>query len=323
MSYLILIGRRNKTIHMGIKAFEMKNWISCAALLALIFITSCQVGRNPHEKKGDNYFNMGRYEDAFAEYSVALRQKGENPDILRKIGKTGFFRNDLFETQKAYFPLLKLSPDDSSMVIIDFYRLGLNFYEKNDHVQMALAFESIFRVDSTYNIGEYFYYLADYYHDEADFDKAVMYYTKALIYRPEHEKVEETIFRLALSNEKIENYNDAFVYYEQFLRKFPESDQATTVEWHRGLCAFNIAGEELENGKTEAALDYVRIPLSTGQPQVKQDDAWYLKGEIFLELAQKDSALVAYEKVLELNPSRTGRLVTISQQRIREIKFGN
>ncbi len=301
----------------------MKRSISYAAILVVVLGSSCQMGGKPHEKKGDNYFNMGRYEDAFAEYSVALRQKNDDPDILRKIGKTSFLRNDLVETQKAYFQLLKLSPEDSAMVIIDFYQLGAGFHERNDPVQMARAFESIFRVDSTYNVGEYFYSLADFYHDEADFDKAVKYYTKALIFRPEHEKVEEATYRLALCSEKIENYSDALVYYEQFLRKFPGSVHASTVEWHRGLCALNVAGEEFENGDPEAALEYVQIPISTGQPQVKQGDAWYLKGEICRELGQRDSALVAYEKVLDLNPSRTGRLVALSQQRIREIKFGN
>lgn len=266
----IKLGKRNKKWYTGIRPLVMKSRTIEAALLAIILSTSCQVGKSPHEEKGDNYFNTGRYEDAFAEYSVALRQKGDDPDILRKMGRTSYFRGDLRGTQRAYFPLLKLSPEDSDIVIIDFYRLGIDFYEKNDDVQMAHAFESIFRVDSTYNIGEYFYYLADFYHNEADFNKAVLYYTKALSYRPEHEKIEDTTYRLALSNEKVGNNSDALVYYEQFLRKFPGSQQASTVQWHRGLCAFNIAGEEFENGNPEAALEYVVIPVS---PRLLQDTA--------------------------------------------------
>ena len=132
----------------------------------------------------------------------------------------------------------------------------------------------------------------------------------------------EATYRLALSNEKIENYRDALLYYEQFIRRSSNHGDVSTAEWHRGLCALKVAQENFEKGDPASALDYVRIPISTGQPPVQMDDAWFLLGEIYREMDQSDSALVAYEKVLELNPSRTGRLVSLSLQRIRDIKFG-
>jgi len=290
--------------------------------IVVLMVSSCFVGENPHEEKGDNYFKSGRYEDAFAEYSVALRQKGGDPELLRKMGRTSILRKDLQGTRSAYFPLLKLSPEDTDMVAIDFFRLGVDFHETADDVQMTGAFESLFQVDSTYNIGEYYYYLADYYYNDADFGRAVAFYTKALSYRPEHEEAGMATFRLALSNEKLGNYRDALVYFEQFLRRFPNGGDKSTAEWHRGLCAYYVAQEEFDRGNPVDALEFVEILISTGQPQVRRDDAWFLKGEIYRELEIPDSALVAYEKVLELNPSRTGRLVSLSRQRIREIKFG-
>jgi tetratricopeptide (TPR) repeat protein len=294
-------------------------WIALALLLPS---GGCGLGGNPHEERGDNYFQAGRYEDAFAEYAVALRQGGEDPAIYRKMGRTGIQLGNLKETRKAYFALLRLSPEESDMVAIDFFRLGIDFYEKGDDVQMARAFESLFDVDSTYNIGEYAYYLADYYQEQAEFEKAARFYTRALSYRPDHEKVAEATYRLALSHEKLENFRDALVYYEQLLRRFPDRAKEEPIEWHRGLCAYEVALEEFEEGDPEEALGYLRIPLSTHQPQVKEDDAWFLAGEIYREIGQVDSALVAYGRVLELNPSRSGRLVSLSRQRISDIKFG-
>ena len=224
--------------------------------------------------------------------------------------------------REAYSSLLKLSPDDRNRIALDYFRLGIHFHEAEDEVQMARAFESLFEVDSTYNIGEYYYYLADYYHEQADFDRAITCYTRALTFRPEHERVEEATYRLALSDEKVGNYRDALVFYEQYLRKFPNGPDIQAVAWHLGLCGFHVARQEFDEGHLREALEYVEIPVRSGQPQVNQDDAWYLMGEIYRGLDRPDSALVAYRKVLDLNPSRTGRLVSLTQQRIRDIKFG-
>jgi tetratricopeptide (TPR) repeat protein len=300
----------------------MKRISFLTVVIALLSGTGCFMGDNPHEERGDDYFKAGRYDDAFAEYAIVLRQKGGNEDLYRKMGKTGILRKDLKGTREAYFSLLKLSPEDADKVSIDFFRLGVAFHDEGDIVQMADSFESLFDVDSTYNIGEYFYYLADYYYSEADFEKAIVYYTRALGYRPEHEIAGDATFRLALSNEKMESFRDALLYYEQFIHRFSDHEDVGTAEWHRGLCALNVAQEHYDRGDLSGALETVRIPISTGQPQVKIDDAWFLLGEIFMGMDHSDSALVAYEKVLELNPSRTGRLVSLSLQRIRDIKFG-
>jgi len=237
------------------------------------------------------------------------------------MGRTGIQLGDLKESRKAYFSLLRLSPEETDMVAIDFFRLGIDFYEKGDDVQMARAFESLFEVDSTYNIGEYAYPLGDYYDEQADFEQAVRFYTRALNARPDDERASDAICRLALSHEKLERYRDALVDYEQLLRRFPERGSEKSIEWHRGLCAYEVARAEFAAGHLEEALEYVQIPLTTHQPQVKEDDAWFLAGEIYRQVGRPDSALVAYGRVLELNPSRSGRLVSLSRQRMDEIKF--
>ena len=293
-----------------------------ALLLALIAAPACFIGKNPHEKRGDAYFREERYDDAYAEYTIALRQEGNDADIRRKMGKTSVLRRDLKGAREAYGSLLELSPADSVEAAIDFFRLGVAFYEEGDILQMAASFESLFEIDSTYNIGEYFYHLGDYYYDNADFERAIRQYTRALGYRPEDPMAAEATFRLAQSNEKVENYRDALLYYEQFIRGSSSGEDVTTAQWHRGLCALKVAREEFEEGDLAGALEYARVPISTGQPPVQMDDAWFLTGEIYREMEKPDSALVAYQKVLELNPSRTGRLVSLSLQRIQEIKFG-
>jgi len=300
----------------------MKRSLVLIAWLGILTGIGCEAGQNPHERKGDVYFKAGRYDDAYAEYAVAARRASEDPELLRKMGKTSFLRRDLKGTRDAYVALLRVSPEEVDRVAVDFFQLGVAFHKAGDAVQMAAAFGCLFEVDSTYNIGEYYYDLADHFQNEADFTKAVKYYTRALTYHPEHDKVPESTFRLALSLEKLEKYRDALVYYEQYLHRFPRGQELDSVKWHLGACGYHVAREEFENGNPETALDYLSILFRTNQPRVMADDAWYLKGEIYLAIGRPDSALVAYERVLELNPSRTGRLALLSQERVREIKYG-
>jgi tetratricopeptide (TPR) repeat protein len=53
-----------------------------------------------------------------------------------------------------------------------------------------------------------------------------------------------------------------------------------------------------------------------------QDQAWFLRGEIHFAIGDRDAALEAYHRVIELNPARTGQLVRRAQRRIDEIRFG-
>ena len=52
------------------------------------------------------------------------------------------------------------------------------------------------------------------------------------------------------------------------------------------------------------------------------DKAHYNRGEIRLQVGDLEGAEADFLAVLELNPVRTGPLVGLAEERIREIRFG-
>jgi tetratricopeptide (TPR) repeat protein len=63
------------------------------------------------------------------------------------------------------------------------------------------------------------------------------------------------------------------------------------------------------------------LVIRFGTPQSLLDDAWFERGEILFSMGDFENALISYQKVLELNPSRTGRNVRTAEERIRAIRY--
>ena len=62
--------------------------------------------------------------------------------------------------------------------------------------------------------------------------------------------------------------------------------------------------------------------IDLGVPENLLDEAWFLRGDILYALGRNDEALVAYQRVLDLNPTRSGQLVDRATRQIDIIRFG-
>ncbi len=68
-------------------------------------------------------------------------------------------------------------------------------------------------------------------------------------------------------------------------------------------------------------MERLELLIELGSPQALLDDAWFDRGEILFGLGEFEEAIASYRNVLELNPSRTGRLVRVAEDRIRAIRY--
>ncbi len=94
------------------------------------------------------------------------------------------------------------------------------------------------------------------------------------------------------------------------------------ARWHYGNCLFLAADEDRASGRPSAALQKLGRMVRLGVPRTYMDDAHFLRGEMYLGIGDTESALAAYQRVLELNPARSGALVRRAEERIRQIRFG-
>ena len=300
-----------------------KNRVACIMVLLMITLSGCSSSINKHEKRGDEYFQEERYDDALAEYRVALRQDNNNPKLLRKLGRAYLIKGDIEGARKYFSILLESTPDSKETVALDYYQFAVRSLRIKDKPDMARALELILEIEPGYELGDFFYHLGDYYVSLSECQRAINLLTKAIAVSTDSSKIANATYQLAFCFEKTGNYEDGFIYFQQLLSRFSDYHNYHVAVWHLGNCGYHVAEDKFQKGDLNAALRYLAITIRLGEPIVLQDNAWMLRGEIYYRRKQLERALEAFNKVLELNPSRREKIVVDAQQRINELRFGS
>ena len=83
-----------------------------------------------------------------------------------------------------------------------------------------------------------------------------------------------------------------------------------------------VAEEEQREGRSRSAEAHLDALIEQGVPRTLLDRAHFDRGEILLERGAYEAAESDFLAVLELNPARSGPLVAMAEERIREIRYG-
>jgi len=291
--------------------------------LFLIFWASCTEVARSNEERGDRYYRNGYYDDSLAEYLMAEKTSGVTADLLRKIGKVYVMKGDFFQAKKyfdRYFSAHDSEPD--AEVLLDYFQIALERGRSGDTTTMVHALEEILEIDPSYSLGRYFFDLGEFYYHQAYYRKAIAYYLRGMPLYGELSNRAGHLFYLAESYEKLEDYFNAFLYFDQFIilyREHPEFEQA---QWHRGSCCYPLAREVFEQGDIEQSFYYLDQIIDFGQPQHLVDDAYFLKGEILLADKRPEEAAQAFRQVLKLNRYYwKEKIAEQARMRIEEILF--
>ncbi|MBN2290190.1 MAG: hypothetical protein JXQ83_12725 [Candidatus Glassbacteria bacterium] len=271
-------------------------------LCPALFLPGCNSFSQSYEERGDRYFRDGHYDDSLAEYLMARKTQGMTTRLLRKIGKVYVMKEDFLQAKSyydRYFGATDAEPDPG--VLLDYFQIAVKRGEAGDVGTMVQALEEILQIDPSYSLGRYFFDLGEFYFQQSNFSKAIFYFLRGLPLEVEVENKDLYLFHLAQSYEKIEDYFNAYLYFDQLLVLYPESSMKEQATWHRGNCCFPLARQAHEAEDYEQALFYLDLIINEGQPQHYLDDAYFLKGEILLALNRPGEAKVSYLQVLKLN----------------------
>jgi len=291
--------------------------------LFLLLYTSCMEVAKSNEERGDRYYKNGYYDDSLAEYLMAEKTKGVTANLLRKIGKVYVMKGDFFQAKRyfdRYFSAHDSEPD--AEVLLDYLQIAVERGRAGDTTTMVHALEEILQIDPSYSLGRYFFDLGEFYYHQADYRKAIAYYLRGI---PLHGKLNnkaQHFFYLAESYEKLEDYFNAFLYFDQFVILYPDHPEVEQARWHRGSCCYPLAREMFDQGDIEQSFYYIDQIISSGQPQHLVDDVYFLKGEILLADKRPDEAKQAFRQVLKLNRYYwKEKIAEQARVRIEEIDF--
>ena len=289
-------------------------------LMAAVF---CGRGGANHELAGDGYYRNGYYDDSLAEYLMAEKTRGVSASLLRKIGKVYVMKGDFFQAKNyfdRFFSLNDAEPD--AEVLLDYLQIALERGRSGDTTTMVHALEEILQIDPAYRLGRFYFDLGEYYYNLPDYQRAIAYFLQGMPLDVELERKSVYLLHLALSYEKLEDWFNSFLYFDQFITLYPDHPEIEQARWHRGSCSYPLARQAFDEGDLDQAFFNLDEIIGSGQPQHLVDDAWLMKGDVLLADNRPEEAKQAYRQVLRLNRYYwKEKIAEQARKKIEEIDF--
>jgi tetratricopeptide (TPR) repeat protein len=293
-------------------------------LLILIALAACGTRHAEEDavRRGDEAFAQGDYDEALAEYRLAVRQGAEGPEVASRVAHTYAMMGRVEDAGSYYMEAVARDPDVADQAVSDLMHLAFQAQQRRDAFGMATAVETALRLRPGIGVGDMSLPLARHYFDNGEYGRALPFYQKALAEAAD--SVPEIVFEVGQAHEEIGDCDDAVYFFEQF-RSMVRPWERGEVDWYIGTCSFNIARDIQRTADTpaelERALDLMDRAVQVGEPRNIQAQAWFEKGEILSELGRCSEAQEAYAQVRYAD--QAGSWVDRAQSAFDEIRFGS
>jgi tetratricopeptide (TPR) repeat protein len=276
--------------------------------------------------RGDRLLAAGDLDAAVAEYKLALRQRGDEPDVVLRLAHAYALRGDVDEALRHYRDLIARDSSYRFQAAADLSTLARQALSEGAPDNMARALLPVWDWGLGLVPPDLKLALAHHLWRDTDYARSLPLYLSAL-----EEPVDDSLLRaptlyyeMGRAYEALGGCRTALGHFERYLDAASSSaPEWAGARWHYGNCLFTLAQEDRAAGRPGAALQKLDRTVSLGVPQTVIDRAHLLRGELLLALGEPERALDAYEEVLRLNPARSGPLVQQAELRIRQIRFGH
>ena len=303
----------------------MTRRIAFRSLALLAVLTACSP-RHTEESalaRGDEAFAQGNYDEALAEYRLAVRQGADDPTTLARVAHTYTLLGRVDDAGTYYRDAAARDADLTDQAVADLMGLARNSRADGDRFAMATAVETALELRPGLGVGDMALPLARHYFSNGEFSRALPFYQKAMAEATD--STPEVVFEVGQAYDEVGDCQHALVYYERY-REMIRRWQRDEVDWHIGSCSFALAQEYraqrygVSDDDLELALTLVERTLTVGEPRNLQAQAWFEKGEILSDLGRCQDSMDAYAQVRYVDPG--GGLVERAQDRFDEIRFG-
>jgi len=291
------------------------------AVLGLVVATACQDASARSLLEGDRLLAIGQTEAAIAEYKLAQRQSGDADEVMLRLGHAYAASGDVDEALAYYEPLAERDEEYRRQIAADLAALSLSASKRGASENMARSIEPLLDWGLGYVPSDLLLSLARHDVRDGNHSRALALYLAVLA--DEDEPAPALLYETGRSYEEIGSCERALPYYEAYMEQASRrAEEYDSARFHLGYCLFVSADDDRASGRPEDAIEKLEEMVELGTPRTLMSDAHFLRGEMYLSVGNSEAALQAYQRVLDLNPSRTGAKVREAEQRIRQIRFG-
>ncbi len=279
-------------------------------------------------QRGDEAFAQANYEEALAEYRLAIRQGADDPYVTARVAHTYARMGRVDDAGAYYADAAARDPVLIDQAISDLMHLAMIARDENDSFAMATAVESALQLRPGVGVGGMSLSLARHYYRSGEYGRALPFYQMALTDAVDDSQP-DVVFEVGVAHDEIGDCENALLFFERFVAMVRPWERSE-AEWHIGKCAHTIAKGLLDQAleedsqqmqaELERALKLVNRVVEVGQPQTIQAQALFEKGEILDGLGRCQEAMDAYSQVRFVD--QAGTLRVLAQDRFDEIRFG-
>lgn len=272
-------------------------------------------------ERGDRLMGRGEVEAAIAEYRLAQRQRGDDPEILSRLAHAHVEQGDLGAGLEIYRRLIVADSSWRYQASADLVEAAREALERSGRERMGRALEPVVEWGMELIPPDLRHELGILSFERQEFDAALPLLLSVL---HESEDPSPSVrYRTARSYQELGGCREALEHFGAYLQaEGPGGGETGSGRWHYGTCLYEVAREDRRRGATGEALARLDRLVEVGVPRTLMDRAQYSRGELLMEQGREDEALEAFRQVLRLNPARTGPLVSSAEEWIREIRFG-
>ncbi|MDH3297316.1 MAG: tetratricopeptide repeat protein [Gemmatimonadota bacterium] len=289
-------------------------------LTVMAVVVACDAGQDGAAERGDRLLASGSVDEAIAEYKLALRQNGEDADVLIRLGITYAKRGEVEAALQYFRRTLEQDSTYWDAVAVELTEAARVAKDQGSPDNMARALEMAQRMGAEFLPLDLKLELAAYYVEVSDYGRALPLYLSAL---ESGETGPETWLAAARAFQESGGCREGLAYFKRYLES-PAARRAdgSAARWQYGQCLFEVAEQDRLAGRSSPALQNLDLLIRQGVPRTLLDRAHFARGEILRRIGNLAAAQGEYQMVLDLNPALTGPLVRVAQERIREIRYG-
>ena len=292
-----------------------------ASAVLLVSTGACQDSADRSIALGDRLLAVGETDRAIAEYKLAQRQRGDADEIVLRLGHAHAARGDVDEALEYLEPLAEKDERYRHQIAADLVSLALDAQERGAVENMSRSVQPLFDWGLGYIPPDLLLSLARHYARDGDHPRSLGLYLAVL--GDDQSPEPALLYETGRAYAELGGCERALPYFQRYIEVANRrAGEYAAARFHYGNCLFDSADEDRASGRPRAALDKLNEMVELGVPRTLMPSAHFMRGEMYLSIGNSDAALAAYQRVLDLNPSRTGEMVREAEQRIRQIRFG-
>lgn len=302
------------------KAGTTVGGVAAAVLFVSLSALACGDRSGGALERGDRLLGSGRPEAAVAEYRLARRQAGDEPEIVLRLAHAHALQGDVEGSLRYYARLLEADSSFRYQAAADLVAAAREALERGGADRLARTLRPVLDLGLDLVPRDLRTVVALHYAERGELEEAL----PILLSLDEGDEppAADVTFWTARAYEELGSCDQAVDHFRRYLEDAEGGgSRYESARWHFGSCLFEVAEARWRDGDADGTLDRLGTLTGLGVPRTILDRAYFLQGEALLARDRPQEALEAFQQVLRLNPTRSGPLAQQAEEMIRRIRY--